>query len=1018
MTARVSGGGRPTVFSIAAQDNFVDSLAAGIARRLDAVHLADAVVLLPNRRAVRALRDAFLRRRGMAPTLLPAMRPLGDLDEEDLAFALTGHGLDPTGDGLSLPPAIPPYRRQAMLARLVAGWRAPGGLMAPAQCWRLAGELATLMDQVDTAGVSYDALTEIVPADLASHWSVTLDFLKIISQHWPAILDDEKALNPAARRDRLIRALAHAWSATPPDCPVFAAGSTGTVPATAELLSVVARLPDGAVVLPGLERDMDEDSWAAAGPTHPQYAMKDLLKKMRVSRHEVEMWQGPEHRGEQGQDQGAVPPAVSTCSALLRDALRPAETTDVWPALPYSGLAPGDLFGGLSMITAPGRREEAAAIATVMREALETPGRTAALVTPDRQLARYTQAALARWNIVVDDTAGTPAAKSVPGRLLGLLVAAAADRFAPVPLLALLKHPMVTAGFERAAMLETVRRLDRYALRGPRPPAGLEGIMIRARAAAGSGLLTDGDMTRLERVAGILQPFDLSRQAERPVDGLMQAHIRACEALAASGGTPEDGPESLSGADRLWRGDAGEALADALGDLLEQAGMLGSASLEAYRALFDAFLDDVTVRPVWGRHPRLAILGPLEARLHRADVMILGSLNEGTWPAEIKPDPWMSAPMRAAFGLPPLERRIGQAAHDFLQAASGPRTILSRAEKADGSPTVKSRWLFRIEALAGRTIPDAGRYLDWSTAADGEAPRPAPPPAPCPPRAARPKTLSVTQVERWMRNPYGLYAQKVLGLRRLDPVDERPTASHRGTLLHAALERFLLLPAAERQGTGALDRLLAIGRDIFEPVLSQPTVYAFWWPRFERVAHWFIGHEADRAHLFETVAVERKASWPVPGTDFTLTAKADRIDRLRGDGALSIIDYKTGTPPSGKRVAAGYAPQLPLEGVLAVKGAFEGLAPAPVDSLVYWHLRGGDPVAQPTSPVRDVAEALEAAEDGLRALIAAFDDDAVPYLSHPRPAVAGHDDYDHLARVREWQAGQDPFAGDTGGEIP
>jgi ATP-dependent helicase/nuclease subunit B len=987
----------PTVYTIPPALPFVDALAAGLIARAgdDPGKLADMTVLVPNRRAQRSLREAFLRQLGEQPTILPSMRPIGDVDEDEIIFLGAGMGLDPS----DLPPPIAPTRRLVLLMQLVQNWsiKAQGVRLAPAQGWRLAGELARLMDSVDTEGLTFDGLKDLVPENFASHWGQTLTFLQIISDIWPELLAEEGAINPAARRDRMLAMLADAWTAHPPTGPVIAAGSTGSIPATAELLAVVARLPEGAVVLPGLDTDMSDDAWATLDATHPQGVLKGILVAMGTSRHEVMPWHAP----------GLGPSGDRT--RLLRDALLPASQTDGWRALGYGDDDAGDAFGGMKKLVAPTRREEADAIAVMMREVLESPGKTAALVTPDRALARMVRAALARWEIQVDDSGGDRVLNTLPGRFMGLIAVAAAEQFAPVPLLALLQHPFVAAGMDRPGFLAALRRLDSHVMRGVRPAGGLTGLIARAKSVAKEAKtpFSAAEVRVLEAVCACLAPLEEGLAEGLPLDALLRRHMQVAEALAST--------DEIPGAETLWKGEEGQTLADALADLAAETGPVSGVSRDGYAALFDELLAGVSVRPVWRKHPRLSIWGTLEARLQRADRMILGGLNEGTWPGEIKAEPWMNRQMRADFGLPPLERRIGQAAHDFVQASAGGEVILTRAEKVGGSPTVPSRWLFRIEALAGRDIPPAGPYLDWAASLD-TATRSTPllPPTPRPPLAARPRTLSVTQVETWMRDPYALYARKVLDLAPLDPVDDRPNAATKGTLLHEALERFLEEDGPTR-GDAGLARLMETGRRVFKPVLTQPTVYAFWWPRFERIAHWFVENEAERAQQFEVVAIEKWAKAKLPGLDFTLVAKADRIDRHRETGALTIIDYKTGNIPSKKRVEAGFAPQLPLEAWLAARGAFEGVDAAPVDDLVFWELKGGEPVQKQHRPVRDqVEDIITDAEQGLSGLVKAFSAKATPYLSNPCPAHTGYGDYDHLARVKEWRNADDPFSAEKG----
>ncbi|MBI5164277.1 MAG: double-strand break repair protein AddB [Magnetospirillum sp.] len=975
-----------TVATIPAGLPFVDTLAAHLLAVAggDPLKLAEAEILLPNRRACRSLREAFLRQAHGAPLLLPRMRPIDAVDEDEIELF--------ADEPLDIPPAIDPLERRLLLTRLVGavgGGR--GGLPpSPDQAVRLADELARLLDAVQIERLSFDRLANLAPADFAAHWQKTLEFLSILTGAWPAILAERGAIDPQERVNRVLDALAERWRVVPPTHPVIAAGSTGSRPATADLLAVVAGLPRGLVVLPGLDAHLDEAGWAAVEASHPQFGMKRLLERLGVARDTVRPL-----------TDGADPRRARL--GLLSEALRPAATCEAWRHLETAAPA---LLDGLSRLDAPGPREEAGAIALILRQALEEKGRTAALVTPDRDLARRVAAELERWEIRIDDSAGAPLALSEPGIYLRLLAAMVAEDFAPHATLAALKHPLAAGGEDPGAFRAAVRRLERGALRGPRPAPGIAGLRAAAQGA------------RLERLLAGLDhgaaPFAALVAAEAvPLDALVRAHMECAEALAADAALP--------GGARLWRGEAGEALAAFVARLTAADAVLGPVPGRCYAALFDALLAGEVVRPVWGRHPRLHIWGPMEARLQHADVVVLGGLNEGTWPAEPAADPWMSRPMRAAFGLPPFERRIGLAAHDFVQGFGAPRVVLSRAQRVEGTPTVPSRWLLRLDAVlhaCGLTDPelpsrwsceDAGPWLEWYAQLD-RPPAFARPraPAPRPPVEARPRRLSVTQVETWMRDPYAVYARHVLKLDALDAIDADPGAADYGSLVHTALEAFLrdvpktLPPDAE-------DRLLAIGEREFAAALARPGVWAFWWPRFRSVARWFVAHERARRPEIATTAVEVKGALEIegPAGPFLLHARADRIDTLT-DGTLTLIDYKTGTPPKKKEVAAGFAPQLPLEAAIARHGGFEGVAAAEVSQLLFWRLKGGDDGGEEHDAGGDTARLAGEALAGLTALIAAFDDPATPYEARPHPEMAPrYSDYLHLARVREWATAGD-----------
>ncbi len=976
---------QPSVFSIPAGTPFLDALAGEILNRHShaPLDLPRVTVLLPTRRAVRGLREAFLRAGDGRPRLLPVMQPIGDVEEDELAVNNLGTG----EDEVEQPTEISSLSRQMLLARLILS--RSDGPDESVQALRLAHELGMLLDQVHTEELTFDALNDLVPEEFAAHWQLTLDFLKIVTENWPRILAERGQIDPADRRNRLIGALARRWENEPPPGPVIAAGSTGSIPATAQLLGVVAKLPQGSVVLPGLDTTLDDRTWDELDASHPQFGMKQLLGRMGVSRHEVELSPFLSSGGHSGDP-------LTARKALLSAALRPAETTDDWPSLRLDTNA---ALKGVSFVEAPGLTEEAGAIALMMREVLERPGQTAALVTPDRDLARRVAAELERWDVLVDDSAGVPLMRTTPGAYLRLTAELVAAQAAPVQLLAALKHPLSAGGDAPAEFRAKVRILESVILRGPRPALGFEGLRV-ALANTGANAPLIEWVQKLSEMAA--QFSALLAQPVVEFGDLLRAHVDFAERLAAS--------NDAIGSVNLWRGDAGEGAAEFICDVLASADPLPPVPPREYPALLDALMSTRVVRPRYGRHPRLQIWGPLEARLQHADLLILGGLNEGSWPPEAPNDPWLSRPMREKFGLPAPERRIGLSAHDFAQAANASRVVLCRSRKVGGGPTVPSRWLSRIkafigDALAGQTDQTA-KWVGWH--ADLDTPThtaPAHPPQPRPPVVARPRELSVTGIETWMRDPYSVYARRILKLKPLEALDADPGAAERGTFIHRALEMFVRQNGAQIPDD-ALKQLIEFGRIAFGDAMVRPTVWAFWWPRFLKVARWYVETEEVRRAEAIPIAVEVKGQLVVPAAagPFVLTAKADRLDRLAA-GGLEIIDYKTGAPPSGKKLETGYFPQLPLEALIAAAGGFEGVPADKVEALTFWRLSGGDPAGE-IKPHQGafVEELAAAAQEGLQNLINAFDRPETPYLCRPRPRpeYMGYGDYDHLARVEEW----------------
>ncbi|RMD90963.1 MAG: double-strand break repair protein AddB, partial [Alphaproteobacteria bacterium] len=553
------------VFTVPASVSLVDALAESLRAQAgeDPLALAHYRILLPNRRSLRLLREAFLRSGNGKPLALPRMSAIGDVEEDELLL------FGAPEDLLALPPAIPEARRLFLLTRLIRDWRGPGGQQpSPAAALRLARELARLIDAVHTADVSFDRLAELVPESYAAHWRRTLDFLRIVTEHWPAILAEEGALDPADQRNRLLRALARRWREAPPPGPVIAAGSTGSIPATADLLGVIARLPEGAVILPGLDTGMESESWDKVGPSHPQFMMKQLLARIGVARDEVEPWPLPARWREKAA-------RLSPRTRLFAEALRPAETVERWRDF---RVEPAPALAGVRRIDCPGLREEAGAIALLMREALETPGKTAALVTPDRALARMVRAELRRWQVEVDDSAGSPVAASPPGAFLRLLCRTLAEGLRPVGLLALLKHPLTAGGRTPGAVRDLARRIDRFegnansALRGPATAPGMAPLLD----ALGKAGVPSGWIAELKDVLAPLTGLEalLRGGGDCPLSELLARHIEAAEAVAA---TNEE-----TGGERLWSGEAGEALAVLLAEARASADILGKTDPAAY----------------------------------------------------------------------------------------------------------------------------------------------------------------------------------------------------------------------------------------------------------------------------------------------------------------------------------------------------------------------------------------------------------------------------------------------------
>ena len=954
------GAERPAVFTIPAHRSFADALASGLIQRFGngPLGLANGRILLPNNRAVRTVTEAFVRASG-GGMLLPRLIPIGDpeLDER------IGEALEPVAEADLLPPAIDPLDRAFLLADLVGNEASTG-----AEALRLAQDLARTLDTLLVEQVDPSRLREAAKEtdDIARHWQVSLQHLLVLIDQWPRKLSELGKVDLPDRRNRLLNGLAKRWRERPPRGFTVAAGITTGAPAVAALLRRVARMPEGMVVLPALSLSnvLPDREWDALGPdefgraeqTHPQYHLKLLLDRMGVARDEVETWPVSGR---------AASSAVR--SRAVANAMTAAEFSDKW-----SSLKPSERrLSGVRAAEFADAPAEAQGIALALREALETPGRTAALVTPDRLLARRVSALLRRWNIEADDSAGRSLSETPIGTLLLAIASAAAEELAPVPLLSLLKHPLVGGeGEDRARWLETVRAAD-LALRGPRPGAGLDGLDRHF-----------ADKHFWPRLRPSVEP--VAAMLARPIGVAEFTRLLAAVANALAG-------------DRAWRGPDGRMAAELLADIGASAAAAGMTLTrdDAVPVLRD-LLDGKRVRPPYGGHPRIFIWGLLEARLQQADLVVLGGLNEGVWPATPTPDPWLAPKIRANLGLPGLDFRVGLSAHDFASALGAPHVLVTRARRNERSPTVASRFWLRLEALTGGVTRD--RKLERLVAAldDPGGISPVARPRPAPASELRPKRISVTSVDRLNADPFAFYAQTMLGLRTLDALDADHSAAWKGTAVHEVLEEWL------RQDDCRPDKLLPRARELLGAETIHPMVRALWAPRLLEAIKWIeeqVVEDRDRGRR----PLKAEITGETEIDRVTVHGKADRIDML-GDRGLAIVDYKTGKAPAQKAVEAGFALQLGLLGLIARGGGFPGISGEP-EAHEYWSLtKDRDSFGKRVCPDRKMgaADFLAHAEAHFRKAAGKWLRGNEAFTAKLNPAYAPYGDYDQLMRLEEW----------------
>ena len=1037
------------VFTIPPTASFLDELAQSlIDGRLipnfkvedDWSVLADVTIYLPTRRAARTLAEIFRTSAPNKVVFLPKIRPLGDIDESN---QLT----ESTADSSELPPEIGYTERHLALTRLILRWTQiqaeqrdlqvgsseQVALASPTDAVWLSRELLMLMDQIEGEEANWSQLSELVPDQYAEYWQMTIEFLKIATEVWPKFLMEQGKMDPMARNFALIRNEAEFLAKHGSSKPIIAAGSTGTARATRTLLKTIAELPNGAVILPGIDLSLDDKSWNLLtdfetdknskksqryndlNPGHPQFGLAKLIRHIGIAREEI------------------VPLCQSETTKLevrnkiVSEAMKPIRTTDSWVKV-RKNFKDSDLksaFEDCALVEARNEIEEGLAIALVLREAIEN-GETAALVLTDQNLVRRVVSELERWSIQILDYTVHNLKHSSPTILARLVTKLALRGLDAVTMLSVLKHPITRVGFSESELKFAISAFERGILRGPQSEDNFEGLrnaLSNAKALQQNQIhcpkwqrLTEAEWEAVEKLIVKLEyalspMIDLINRKERiSVSELARLTLHTLQLV----GSDNNGDDS-----KLFSYESTADLIRFLRLLIKE----NNSGLEILPINWPEFLDslmtNISVLETSNSKAQVGIFTPIESRLHRPDLIILAGLSEGNWPKSTRNDPWLNRPMKGEMGLDQPERRIGLAAHDFCQSLGCKRVVMTRSLRSGGSPTVASRWLQRVLTVSGESVVNliknnGVKYLDWAQQLGSISTIPKPIFRPCPKPAigCRPKQLSITEIETWVRDPYAIYARRILQLEPMDVLGGSPGAAEKGAIIHDCLAEFLLEWKGSFDDT-ALTRLVEIGVEKFESIKVFPQLYALWWPRFQRIASWFVNEfEKDRNENVQQRFLECSGNIEIPIGDqsFKLTGRADRIDLLK-DGTLSVLDYKTGQVPSLPQVESLLAPQLPLEVAMIKSGGFRELkSDCAISDQAYVVLSGGKIAGEVNDRTPKNSSAIELASrasKNLHELINSYADQNQGYLSRARvfKEKVYSAPYDHLARVQEWSVG-------------
>ncbi len=928
--------------------------------------IAQLIIFLPSRRAIGTIKQAFLRASDGKAMLMPQLIPIGDINET-FVLRLASLNSDELAQLNNLSPEPEPMKRLMAMQSLV--WK-HGQTMIPRLHNReaaldLAANLLELIDEMDKEQADWDKLDHLVPDDFSQYWQITLEFLKIIRLYWPAYEREQGWGRSWQRRNQLFLILMEAWKRKPPSTPIIAAGTTGSIPAVGRMLNAIHQLPLGTIILPGFDVSIGQEPLS---PTHPQAGMQEIISQAGLVPSEIKPLP----------DFSSLPMAEMTArEALISDAFNLHQ-----PDL-QSSLNRGAAIKDLHNLSFASEIDLSLATALLMREMLEQSGKTAACITPDRQLARAVTAQLSRWNIKVDDSAGQPLAQTSQSTFLFIIINAVFNECNPVTLLSIFKHPLCFGGVHKAQLNNAVRRIEKTVIRG----------MISPTIKKMHTQIKEKMPEEFEIFNRLIQPLQSFMAAFSSLNGL--AFVTAVQSVLsiAEFYATDENDEC-----HLWKHEGANELAaffSQINETLDDTEILP----DEFAGILRALMRGKVVRPHYGTHPRLFIMSPMEARLQRFDRAILANLNEGEWPQKPDADPWMNRQMRHKLGLPNADKRMGLQAHDFVQQAAGGEIFMMRTLKSDSAETVPSRFIQRIEThlTQDQNFGHQAQHTvcQWVEQLKNPIPKPsATRPAPKPPLHSRPRELSATSIEKLMQDPYSIYARKILRLKKLDALDEPLGHREFGNLVHDILDEYYTKNCSMQE---AADR-------IFKQKDFGYVAECLWRPRFERIAQWIMQQPLPQKLLSEV-----KGEWHFkPTTDsqpFLVNAKVDRIeDTLDG---IQIIDYKTGAAPSADRMKQGFASQLTIAGAILREGGFgQPLSSKPFKGLFYWKLGGekiGDPINFAIDKDQSYDDAVNIAHAEIPRIIAAFENPDKAYEALPEFKYApAYNDFEHLARTKEW----------------
>jgi ATP-dependent helicase/nuclease subunit B len=942
---------------------------------------------MPNRRSANALRTVFLEEIESGSRILPSIEAIGDLDEK--AIVLSGVDSDSLLEYLkSQKTSLEIGYRLLLLRETMLNY----SHSSIEQAMGLSKELDVFLRDIENYEIDFSKLDNLVGEDLAIHWQQILDFLKNFGTRWQDLLNKHNIASTYGNRVSSVRFYEKILKKVGLKNPLLMVGNFEPSESTLNLMKTLLKCDNAYLIFKGLENVMTAEECQSIDETHSHFLSEKTLEKLALDKRSMVNLRYPEYK------------------TIGNDSLQSLYISMLPPELTYRWQNNDKIceLKHIQYIECREIHDELNLIMVYLLDHIAKNGLKNIALVANQELSQRLELLLSYWNIPFNNNYGKKFILHGVVRYLMLIVEVYNENYRANKLLSLLKNNFTRFGYDREKLLKNIQLFEEYILHNGVNRNGMESYRVNLRSVENEQ--TREDLTeffdRIESYFAILDGKNL------PLEKLVQNHLQLAEKLAGS--------VENDGADILWHSEeSGEKVRELFyGELLLQSKYFGNSNIADYEYILNFLISERSYSDDYSLYPAVNITSVQEAQLINYDLVIIANLNDGANPMNTPPDPWMSRKMRIDLGLPPRETEIGKSYFNLIQLVAQKKVLLTRSRNVDGTPSIKSRFLQRLETMLhcnglGLATNEAivrgfQKYHSFEYNLENNIYKVRPQPKP--PVNLRPRNLSATNIDLLNLNPYDIYVKKILALKKTNPLEKENIHARVGIILHSIFERYSRdYEKYRRSGSGALALLVKDTLD--HSFANDQLLTELYYDRVLETTRYFI--ELDERSRKENYSITLE-DWNEcdlgAGKNFFLSARIDRMEKL--NNSMRIIDYKTGTAPSKTDIICGWRLQLPVEALILSKSR-PGID---IESLQYWlvkqknckvtEINDGEKM-RGTNNIILIRELVKKTEEFVMKLVDLFDNEFTGYTATNRNSH--YSDFNHLSRLEEWLYGERPL---------